>query len=33
MEDAVLLAEVVDRRLLVPVDPAGQGGQEDLPGL
>jgi hypothetical protein len=32
-EDAVLLPQEVDRRLLVPIDPACECCEEDLPGL
>lgn len=32
-QDAVLFPEIVDRRLLVAVDPSGDGGEEDMPGL
>jgi hypothetical protein len=32
-EDAVLLPQEVDRRLLVAIDPACECGEEDLPGL
>ncbi len=33
LEDSVLLAEVFDDRILLTGDPAGQGGNEDLPRL
>jgi len=33
LEDAVLLAEVLDDRILLAADPAGKGGNEDLSGL
>ena len=32
-QDTVLFPEIVDGRLLVAVDPAGDGGEEDMPGL
>ena len=32
-EDSVLLAEVLDDRILLAADPASHGGNEDLPGL
>jgi len=32
-KDAVLLPEIVDGRLWVAVDPAGDGGEEAMPGL
>jgi len=32
-EDAVLLSQIVDRRLLVAVDPAGHRQEQDLPWL
>jgi hypothetical protein len=33
LEDSVLLAEVLDDRILLAADPASQDGNEDLPGL
>jgi len=33
LENAILFAEIVDDRILLAGDPAGQGGNEDLPGL
>ncbi len=33
LEDSVLLAEVFDNRIMLTGDPAGQGGNEDLPRL
>ncbi len=33
LEDSVLLSEVFDDCVLMAADPAGQGGNEDLPGL
>jgi hypothetical protein len=33
LEDSVLLAEIFDDRILLTGDPAGQGDDEDLPGL
>ncbi len=33
LEDSVLLAEVLDDRILLAADPASHGGNEDLPGL
>jgi hypothetical protein len=33
LEDSVLLAEVLDGRILLAADPASQGGNEDLPRL
>jgi hypothetical protein len=32
-ENSVLLSEVFDDGVLLATDPAGQGGNEDLPGL
>jgi hypothetical protein len=32
-EDSVLLSEVLDDCILLAADPAGQGGDEDLPRL
>ncbi len=32
-QDSVLLSEIFDDRILLSADPAGQGGNEDLPGL
>ena len=32
-EDSVLLAEILDDRILLAADPAGHGGYEDLPWL
>jgi hypothetical protein len=33
LQDSVLGAEIVDDVLLLPVDQAGQDGQEEVPGL
>ena len=33
LEDSVLLTEKLDDRILLTSDPAGQGGNKDLPGL
>ena len=33
LEDSILLAEIFDDRILLAADPAGQGGDEDLPRL
>ncbi len=33
LEDSILLTEIFDDRILLPGDPAGQGGNEDPPGL
>ncbi len=33
LEDSVFLAEKIDDRILLTADPAGQGRNEDLPGL
>ncbi len=33
LEDSVLLSEKLDDRTLLTADPAGQGGNKDLPGL
>jgi len=33
LEDSVLLAEVLDDRILLAAHPPSQGGNEDLPGL
>ena len=33
LQDSVLLAEIIDDRILLTADPAGQGGNEDLPRL
>ena len=32
-QGTILLAEVLDDRILLTGDPAGEGGDEDLPGL
>ncbi len=32
-EDEVLLSEILDDRILLTADPAGQGSNKDLPGL
>jgi hypothetical protein len=32
-ENSVFLSEVLDDRILLTADPAGQGGNENLPGL
>jgi hypothetical protein len=33
LQDTILLLKVFDDVLLVPIDPAGEGGEENLPGL
>lgn len=33
LENSVLLAKIFDDRILLTADPAGQGGNKDLPGL
>jgi hypothetical protein len=33
LEDSVFLVEILDDRILLTGDPAGQGCNEDLPGL
>ncbi len=33
LQDAVLLSEILDDRVLMAADPTGEGGHEDLPGL
>ncbi len=33
LQDTILLLKVFDDVLLVPIDPAGEGGEEDLPRL
>ncbi len=33
LQDAILLLKVFDDVLSVPIDPAGECGDEDLPGL
>ena len=33
MKNSVLYPEVLDDRILLPGDPAGKGGDENLPGL
>jgi hypothetical protein len=33
LEDAILLSEILDDCVLMAADPAGKGGNEDLPGL
>jgi hypothetical protein len=33
LQDAILLAEILDDRILLATNPAGQGGNEDLPRL
>jgi hypothetical protein len=33
LENSVLLSEVFDDGILLAADPAGQGGNEDLPGV
>ena len=33
LQNSILLAEVLDDRILLVGDPAGQGGDEDLPRL
>ena len=33
LENVILFAEIVDHRILVATNPAGQGGDEDLPRL
>jgi hypothetical protein len=32
-EDSILLSEILDDSVLLATHPAGQGGNEDLPGL
>jgi hypothetical protein len=33
LEDSVFLAEIFDDRILLAANPAGHGGNEDLPGM
>jgi hypothetical protein len=33
LQDTILLLKVFDDVLLVPIDPAGECGEENLPGL
>ena len=33
LQHAALFAQVVDRLGLLPIDPAGEGGEEDLQGM
>ena len=33
LQDAVLLAQILDHRILLASDPAGERGYQDLPGL
>jgi hypothetical protein len=33
LENTILLSEILDDRILLAAHPAGQGGDEDLPGL
>ena len=33
LQNSILLAEILDNRILLTGDPAGHGGDEDLPGL
>ena len=33
LQDSILLSEILDDRILLAADPAGEGGNEDLPRL